>query len=326
MIPDKLVAGDEVRVVAPSRSLAVIGKETREIALKRFSELSLKLSFGKHVLESDGFMSSSVDSRIEDLHAAFCDRKVKAVLAVIGGYNSNQLLASLDYRLIKANPKILCGYSDITALNNAVYAKTGLVTYIGPHYSSFGEKLGFEYTQEYFKKAVMEQGPFRVIASDNWSSDEWYKTQDSRKFLKNPGHQVLKPGKAEGVLVGGNMGTLSLLKGTEFMPSLKNVILFLEDLGWQGAQEFPLEFDRYFQALLDQKGAQIKGIVFGRFQAQPTISIDMLKKIVLPKVGNIPVLAGLDFGHTTPMLTLPVGGLASLEAAGSNSSFTILEH
>ncbi len=136
--PGKLKQGDEVRVVAPSRSLSIIGKEVQEIANKRFEELGLKLTFGKHVKEIDEFNSSSIQSRVEDLHEAFSDNNVKAVITVIGGFNSNQLLKYIDWNLIKDNPKIFLGYSDITALNNSIFSKTGLVTYSGPHYSTFG--------------------------------------------------------------------------------------------------------------------------------------------------------------------------------------------
>ncbi|PIX68846.1 LD-carboxypeptidase, partial [Candidatus Roizmanbacteria bacterium CG_4_10_14_3_um_filter_39_13] len=149
MIPSKLKRGDLIRVIAPSRSLNLIGEETRQIANKRFEEMGLTLSFGKHINETDDFASSSVESRIEDLHDAFADENVKAILTVIGGFNSNQILKYIDWNLIQKNPKIFCGFSDITVLNNAIYAKIGLATYSGPHYSTFGQKLHFDYSLEY---------------------------------------------------------------------------------------------------------------------------------------------------------------------------------
>ena len=127
MIPPKLQPGDEIRVIAPARSLGIISPENREIATKRLEELGFTVSFSDHVEEQDEFDSSSLQSRIADLHAAFEDKNVKGMFTVIGGFNSNQLLKYIDYDLIKKNPKILCGYSDITALSNAIYAKTGMV-------------------------------------------------------------------------------------------------------------------------------------------------------------------------------------------------------
>ena len=165
IFPIKLKAGDKVRVIAPSQSLSIISQESGEIADKKFKELGLNLSFGKHVEETDEFASSSIESRVEDLHEAFRDENIKAVLTVIGGFNSNQLLRYIDWDLIKSNPKILCGFSDITALNNAFFTKTGLITYSGPHYSSFGQKLYFDYTMDYFKKCLFSEEMFELKPS-----------------------------------------------------------------------------------------------------------------------------------------------------------------
>lgn len=154
VIPEKLKIGDEIRVIAPSRSLHMIDKATRVIADKCLREMGLKVTFSRNCEITDEFASSSIEERISDLKDAFIDKNVKGILTVIGGNNSNQLLKYIDYNLIKNNPKILCGYSDITALSNAIYAKTGLVTYSGPHYSSFGMEKGIDYIIDYFKKCL----------------------------------------------------------------------------------------------------------------------------------------------------------------------------
>jgi muramoyltetrapeptide carboxypeptidase LdcA involved in peptidoglycan recycling len=155
VIPPKLRPGSSVRVIAPSRSLAIISAETRDEADGKLTALGLRVSFGEHVSECDDFASSSVASRLADLHAAFADPEVDAILTVIGGFNSNQLLAGIDYELIAAHPKVLCGFSDITALSNAIYARTGLVGYSGPHYSSFGMKHHFDCSLGGFLSCVM---------------------------------------------------------------------------------------------------------------------------------------------------------------------------
>ncbi len=131
-------------------SYSIFSEELKNIANKRFEDLDLKLTFGKHINEKNEFTSLSIESRIEDLHDAFQDKNVKAIFTAIGGANSNQLLKYIDWELIKNNPKIFCGFSDITALNNAIYIKTGLVTYSGPHYSTFGQKLLFLNTKRCF--------------------------------------------------------------------------------------------------------------------------------------------------------------------------------
>ena len=149
--------------------------------------MGFKLSFGKHIEEKDEFLSSSIASRLEDFHEAFRDKNVRAVITVIGGFNSNQLLRYLDWNLIKNNPKIFCGFSDITVLNNAIYAKTGLVSYSGPHYSSFGQELYFDYTLDYFKKCLFFEEPFEISPSKQWSDDAWYINQKERNLIKNNG-------------------------------------------------------------------------------------------------------------------------------------------
>lgn len=156
IIPNKLKKADLVRVIAPSRSLAILSEHTKVIANQRFEDLSLRLSFGQHVSDCDMFDSSSIQARLYDLHDAFRDKEVKAIFTVIGGYNVNQLLDGIDYDLIAANPKILCGYSDITALQNAIYSKTGLITYSGPHYSTLGMEQGIDWSINYFKKMLIQ--------------------------------------------------------------------------------------------------------------------------------------------------------------------------
>src|SRR3990167_4852961 len=261
--PGKLKSGDEMRIVAPARSLSMIGEETRQIAAQRFAGLGLKLSFGKHTSESDEFISSSIASRVDDLQEAFGDKNVKAVITVIGGFNSNQLLRYIDWDLIKNNPKIFCGYSDITVLNNAFFAKTGLVTYSGPHYSTFGQKLYFDYTLEYFKKCLFSDNPIDVQPSEYWSDDEWYKDQNERKLIPNKDWLLINKGNAQGTILGANLCTFNLLQGTEYMPSLKDSILFLEDD--ETSKSF--DFDRNLQSLIHLSDfSNVKGIIIGRFQ------------------------------------------------------------
>ena len=325
IFPNKLNVGDEVRVIAPAKSLAIISKETREIANKRIEELGLKISFGKHVDEMDDFASSSVESRIEDLHEAFSDKNVKAVFTVIGGFNSNQLLKYIDWDLIKKNPKIICGYSDITALNDSIFAKTGLVTYSAPQYSTFGQKLYFDYTLDYFKKCLFKNDPFEVKPSESWSDDKWYKDQDNRKLIPNEGWLVINEGNAEGTILGANLCTFNLFQGTEYMPSLNNSILFLEDD--ETSKSF--DFDRNLQSLIHLPDfSEVKGIVIGRFQKESEITNGLLTQIIKTKreLNNIPVLANIDFGHTSPIISFPVGGTCKVEATSESQSLRIIEH
>src|SRR3989339_54658 len=310
--PQKLQSGDEIRVIAPSRSFAIISEELRNIASDRFSKLGLKVSFGSHIEESDDFASSSIKSRIEDIHTAFSDKNVKAIITVLGGFNSNQLLRYLDWELIKNNPKNLCGFSDITALSNAIFAKTGLVSYSGPHYSTFGQKLYFEYTLDYFKKCLFSDAPFKIIPSNEWSDDAWYINQEERNLVKNNGFLMINQGQARGTIIGANLCTFNLLQGTEYFPSLTDSILFIED----DEESSPVHFDRDLQSLIHLPNfKEVEGIVIGRFQNASKISDEILVKIIKTKkeLDSIPVLANVDFGHTSPIITFPIGGEAELE-------------
>ena len=316
VFPHRLAPGDEVRVIAPARSLAIISKEARDIANARLVELGLRVSFGKHVEESDLFLSSSIESRLEDLHDAFRDKNVKAILTVIGGYNSNQLLDGIDWELIRNNPKILCGYSDITVLCNAIFAKTGLVTYAGPHYSTLGEKQLLDYTVEYFKKSLMETDPVNVVASDSWSNDQWYKDQDNRKLMHNDGWWIVDEGSAKGTIRGGNLCSFNLLQGTDYFPSFSDeTVLFLED-DVMALADTAVEFDRNLQSLIHQPGfEQVKGLVVGRFEVGSEMTKEKLAMIFKTKkaLRDMPVIANVDFGHTTPMITYPIGGTAQID-------------
>lgn len=321
IIPEKLKMGDEIRVIAPSRSASILSNETVSIASKRLKKLEFKISFGKNIYSefNKNYACGSISERVEDLHEAFLDKNVKAILTVIGGFNSNQILEYINYDLIKNNPKIICGFSDITALLNAIYAKTGLVTYYGPHYSSFGMEKGFEYTLDYFTKIFMSDkkasNEILIENSKYWSDDLWFLDQKNRKFINNTGLEIINSGYAEGVIIGGNLCTLNLLQGTEYMPLQdNNIILMLEEDNFAG-KEFFREFDRNLQSLLQcykNKNKKIAGIIIGRAQINCNMNFEKWKIMInnKPELAGIPVAVNADFGHTTPIFTFPIGGHA----------------
>jgi muramoyltetrapeptide carboxypeptidase len=326
VIPDKLKKGDIVRIIAPARSMALpwINDSIIHEAQSKLESLGLKVTFGKNVMEINELNSSSIKSRVEDLHDAFRDKKVKMIMTIMGGFNSIELLSSLDYDLIKKNPKILCGYSDITALENAIYAKTGLITYSGPHFFDFGEIKGFDYTLEYFKKCLMQKDSFEIKPSEKWSNDRWGKDQENRNFNTNEGIYVINKGNFEGTVVGGNLITFNSLLGTEFRPLFDNAVLFIED----DADESILTLNRNLTSLtLQPDFLKVQGIFFGRFQPESKITKKDIKLIVENNeyLKKLPIIGGLDFGHTTPKITFPIGGKIQV-AVGKNIKLTIIEH
>lgn len=318
IVPPLLKAGDEIRVVAPSRGIRIIGTEARNIAKQRFEAMGLKVSFGRHTTDDnwDSFGTSAIADRVADINEAFADPAIKAVFTIIGGFNSNQLLPFLDYELIRNNPKIFCGFSDITALVNGIYAQTGMVCFLGPHYSSMGMQKGIDYTWQSLRHMLLESGKQEVAASGEWSDDPWFLDQEKREFIQNDGYWEINRGDFEGTLVGGNLGTLVLLNGSPYRPEFKDgTVLAVENNYTSGGDD--AEFLRQLQAMAYQPDfAKVKGLLIGRFQKASGMTRDKLEYIVrhIPQLNGIPVMANLDFGHTTPLLTLPIGGTAESKA------------
>lgn len=228
------------------------------------------------------------------------------MLFTLAGYNSNGLLGYPDYDLIRASPKILRGFSDITALATAIYARTGFVTYSGPHFSTLGMRCGLDYTLKYFERCVMREEPFGVPPADHWSHDPWYQDQENRDLVSNPGYEVVHEGEAEGRLLRGNLGTLCLLFGISFMPDLEGSLLVLED----DEEILPVHVDRLLRSLIHQLGFEgVRDLVLGRFQRASEMNPDTIKAIVESKreLAGVPVVANASFGHTTPQFTFPIG-------------------
>ncbi|MFC3198077.1 LD-carboxypeptidase [Parapedobacter deserti] len=318
MIPPKLKAGDNLRVIAPSHSFSKkFTKEMRERTAERFAALGLKVSYGKYVDETDDFKTATIEHRMEDLHGAFADSSVQAIIPAKGGASASQLLKYLDYDLIKSNPKIFCGLSDITELANAINAQTELVTYYGPHYTMAGASMLIDYSIDYFKKAFLSQEPFQVSPSKYYSNTEW-----SKEVILNDGFWLINKGEVEARCIGGNLRTISLTIGSDYVPKLEGKIVFLEDnkiIDYRGVQ-------KELQAILNHpKGDKIAGLIFGRFQVQTGMTKDLLTKIIKSKkeLENVPVIGNVDFGHTIPMVSLPIGG--SIRMVAKNDADIKLE-
>lgn len=297
---------------------------------KFFTDRGMTVSEGTHLREIDAFGSTSIEHRVEDLHDAFRDPAVHALITIRGGWNINQLLPFLDYDLIRKHPKILCGFSDITALGNAIFAKTGLVTYSGPNINqfTFGDKI--RYTYDYFEKAVMQEGPTEVAPSAEWT-DEHYDPAKPWVFEKNEGWWVIQEGEAEGVSIGGNLCTMNLLQGTEYMPALAGTILFLEE----DHETHPRTFDRDLTSITQQPGFDgVRGILFGRCQKKAVneefgpVTKNVLLAIIErnPRLQKLPIIANVDFGHTQPIITFPIGGRVTMRVSKKGSEIEIVKH
>jgi muramoyltetrapeptide carboxypeptidase len=301
--PKALRAGDTVGLITPSSYVS--DPDRLALAERTARYFGLAPKFGKNVRQRDGYLGGTVEDRVEDLHAMFRDPEVKAVFAIRGGYGASQLLDRIDYDLIRANPKIFLGYSDITALHLAIQKRSGLVTFHGPVILSRFPA----FTQTYFRKALFETEPMGRLTNP----------PDSDPLRPEHALRTVRPGNARGVLSGGNLTLISTTMGTPYEIETAGRILFLEDV-----DEEPYRIDRMLTQLrLAGKLDAAAGVIFGECQDcrprdfKPSFDSTLTTGEVVDDIlGRLrtPVLSGLTIGHTEDQLTLPLGVMAQLDA------------
>ena len=303
LLPKVLNEGDTIGVIAPGTAVT----DPDDIAKARAAAdyFGLKIKLGNNVLSGSGYKSRSVKERVDDLHDMFADPDIKAVFCLRGGYGSAQLLGDIDYKLIRDNPKIFIGYSDITAMHLAINKFSRLVTFHGPVLlSSFSS-----YTTEHFRKALFDTDALGILKNPNIMSG----------IRKAYPIRTISPGTARGKLVGGNMTLISTTMGTPYEIDTKDRILFIEDVGEQ-----PYSIDRMMtQLALAGKFRDAAGIIVGKCAGcndkglNPSKiwdnSIGEIFDYHLGKL-NIPVVSGMLIGHTSEQLTLPLGVNVELNA------------
>ena len=300
--PKRLHPGDTVALVAPASAPA--DPKATDRAVAAVEALGFKVQLGRHARRRLGFLAGNDRERAADLMRAFTDRKVHGILCVRGGYGSSRLLPLLDFKAIQTNPKVFAGYSDITSLHCALLTQCGLISFHSPMAASdFAEKDYPKFSCDSFLRVVTEPKPYGSIR---------------RGYRKNTVVN-LRPGKATGELVGGNITLLEATIGTRHQPSFRGKILFFEDLG-----EKPYQLDRILTHLLNAGLLQqVAGVAVGicadcidprakeTREYRQTLE-DVLRDRLLPL--NVPVVMGLPFGHVPHNATLPVGGRAVLDA------------
>ncbi len=283
--PKALRAGDTVGLITPSSYVS--DPDRIALAERTARYFGLVPKFGKNVRRRDGYLGGTVEDRVEDLHAMFRDPEVKAVFAIRGGYGASQLLDRIDYDLIRANPKIFLGYSDITALHLAIQKRSGLVTFHGPVVLS----RFTAFTQTYFRKALFETEPMGRLTNP----------PDSDPLRPEHALRTVRPGNARGVLSGGNLTLISTTMGTPYEIETAGRILFLEDV-----DEEPYRIDRMLTQLrLAGKLDAAAGVIFGECQDcrprdfKPSFDSTLTTGEVVDDIlGRLrtPVLSGLILG------------------------------
>jgi muramoyltetrapeptide carboxypeptidase len=301
--PSVLKSGDTIGLITPATYVS--DPDDLATADRTIRFFGCKPKYGRNVRKRTGYLGGSVAERLDDLHEMFADSAVKAVFCIRGGYGSGQLLDRIDYELIRRNPKIFLGYSDITSLHLGIHKRTGLVTFHGPvPLSRFTD-----YTQKHFRKALFETSPLGVLSNPPESNS------------LRPAHtwRTIRSGTARGRLIGGNLSLIAATMGTPYEIDTKGAIFFIEDVGEQ-----PYSVDRMLTQLrLSGKLHEAAGIVFGECnectprEFRPSFSSTFSLGEVLDNIlGDlkIPVLTGLTIGHTADQLTLPLGVMALLKA------------
>ena len=293
--PPRLRPGDTVGLVNPAG--ATWSTIDIDIVRESFEAMGLKVKVGRHVLGRHGYFAGRDEDRAADVNAMFADPSIRGVVCVRGGWGCARILPLLDYDAIRRNPKVLLGYSDITALHHAIHSRTGLVTFHGP----VGISEWNAFNVGWLKRVVFE-GEAVTFEND--------KTFDPAETLAQREHRIatITPGIARGPLIGGNLTVLTTIIGSGYLPDFRDHVLFLEDVG-----EAPYRIDRMFQQLklagvLNQVKAVLWGTCsdcdpgegFGSFTLE-----DVLTQHLKPL--GIPAWHGAMIGHVTKQFTLPLG-------------------
>jgi len=299
--PKKIEKGDTIGLVSPSEP--VFFPDRFERGIQELERMGFNILVGKSVHRKYGYMAGTDQERADDINEMFANQKVKAIFTTTGGSSANRLLPLLDYELIKDNPKIFLGISDITVLLNAIHAKTGLVTFHGP-YLLYGICDMLDYDREYFLKAFTQSSPIGRV-----------------KILTQ--REVLKEGKATGKLLGGNFKSLRSLFGTPYNPDWNGAIFF-----WEEYKTEPHKIDRmlmHFKLI----GAmdEISGMIMGNLSACKEKKYEKecptIQEIIVGHCNKyeFPVMYNLDFGHNCHNVTIPIGVQATIDTA--NGTFSI---
>jgi muramoyltetrapeptide carboxypeptidase len=337
IIPDRLKEGDTIGFVSPSAGLAPFAMHRIERAMKLFNKLGYKIKIGKSALKNNGYTSASISERVRDIQDMFKDKKVKMIIATIGGNHSNQFLKHIDYKIIKNNPKIFIGYSDSTVLHYVFQSQANLATYYGPCVmTQFGEYPAIiDYTLEYFNRAISEvkfTPSYEIEPSKLWTEEflDWFQKEDEkrpRKLKRNLGYEWFAEGCAEGELLGGAIPSVNHLIGTKYWRDPRGKIFFIDipegNLPSEGLS--PSELDS-FLADLDNIGLfdSIEGLIIGRPFNYSSTHIEELKKIILTYAGKkkYPILYNANIGHADPVVTIRFGSRVRLDS--SQNSFRII--
>jgi len=294
--PPQLLHGSTIGVVSPASRPS--DEQKYKKGIEYLKNLGYKVVESKHVLAGYGYLAGKDKNRIDDLNLMFRDSQIDAVFCSRGGYGAPRIIDGIDFDALQNNPKIFVGYSDITSLNLAILAKTGLISFSGPMVA-----------------VEMGSGIDPFTEQSFWNS---FKNSQSRYVLENPSDlplRVVKSGRAKGKLLGGCLSLINVVLGTPFCPDFTDAILFIEDI-----EEEPYRVDRYL-AQLRMAGIldQISGLALGQFvdclprdPEKPNLTIEQVFDDYFSEL-EIPIISNFAYGHVPVKHTMPVGVSVELD-------------
>jgi len=315
----RLEIGDTIGIFSPSSPITYTVPKRFYRAKAYLEAKGFKIVEGALTGKYDYYRSGTIKERADELNQLIRNPEVKCIMSTIGGMNSNSILPYIDYEAFRENPKIIIGYSDVTAILLGIYAKTGISTFYGPALvASFGEFPPFvDYTYEYFKDMLIEDKslPYEFPMPEYWTDEyiDWSQQDREKEKRKNQWITVYE-GIARGRLIGGNLNTMMGIWGSQYMPEIKEGdILFIEDSLKDAAT-----VERSF-SLLKLNGVfdKVAGIILGKHELFDDMKTGRKPyEILLEVLGErqLPFIADFDCCHTHPMLTLPIGVEVELDA------------
>lgn len=289
LVPSKLKIGDTIGVVAPSSP--IIGNNIEELnRAKEIVERSgFEVKYSKNIFSNTNGYSATAREKAEDINAMFVDNEVKMIWCAKGGNNSNSTFEYIDYELIKKNPKIICGFSDITSITNMITEKTGLITFSGTNFKTIAtDETDFSYKQALsrFVDSNLEFGP------------------------ENEEYITIQKGKADGELIGGNLSLIRGMVAGKYSLDFTDKILFLEELGFETDPEATSNNVYYMK----QNGVfdKIKGLWIGNYEHESGISLEKIILDVLDGEYKFPIIKSNNFGHIERKTVVPIGTKAEI--------------
>ena len=292
IIPKRLEKGDVIGVVAPSNPIVGDNIEEIERAKEIITELGYKVKYSKNLFSNTNKYSSTAEEKAEDINEMFADKEVKMIWCAKGGENSNSTFDYLDYNLIKRNPKIICGYSDITSITNVISAKTGLVTFSGTNFKTIATDETEYSLMEIIKR--LEQGSLEIGTSID-------------------SYTTIRSGYAEGELIGGNLSLMKGLVAGKYAVNFKNKILFLEELGIETGPA--LVSNHLYYMKQNRIFDQIKGLWIGNYTHESEIKLEDILLDTIKDEYNIPIIKSENFGHIERKTVIPIGTKAIINTS-----------